>query len=235
MKPLYKEKRLRVAISISPEGELHLGHLKALAYGKALADKNNLPFHFRYDDIYASTCKSYKNFPSKNDRWSTDNPHVPKPGRAIYEWIRPPHMVNQQKEKDSRILEIIKPDKIYSLSEVKDEIRDYYEKEVPWLADLPIYFTEDLSWKFTYMVRGADWSKTGDHSYWSEMQRCILSYYNINYKEFIFPLLLTEEGEKISKSNPNHSKYFLSNIDNIEEVWEKTLKSAKIDISKENI
>lgn len=216
--------RSRVAISISPSGRIHQGHLRTIAFAKTIARRDNLQFHFRWDDIYASNCKDYKDYPQKNERWGSGNPHVPVPGRAIWEMIRPPAMTKEQLSISEPLLDIMKPDLIYTLSEIQEEARDYLEKIARWLADLPIYFTEDLIWGFSYIVRGKDWDKEGLHGYWSEMQRCLLNYYaKGRFKEYLCDLLYNN-GEKISQSSGETE--WLSDLHKIKDLWERFLDEA---------
>lgn len=228
MIPLYNTKRLRVAISISPEGHLHTGHLQTIAFGKVLAEKEGLEFHIRYDDIYATVARSAENYLSKKDKWFSGNPHVPVPGASIFEIRRPKAMIESQLNSDKKhLLSLVKPDKIYTLMEVEKEIRDYFTKDFPWLAYMPIYFTEDLAWKFTHIVRGSDWEEGGENYFWTQMHRCLLdSHKKGSYSETITELV-NIDGVKISKSNPEHAKYFLNNIDNLEKVWYDTLNKVK--------
>jgi hypothetical protein len=216
IEPLYDERRVRAAISISPDGQLHIGHLFIIICAQEISKRYNFKFHLRFDDIYAKTSKDHTQFPQKSDRWSSGNPHVPIPGRSIWEMRRPPHMIETQVKSNIVTLENlgIVFDKIYNLTDIEKEIRGYYESSpVPWLADLPIYFTEDIAWKDTLLCRGEDWKRDGEHGYWVKLQEFLLKYVKRSgYRMYYLPHILTDDGQKISKSNPDHSRYILNNM-----------------------
>lgn len=233
LKALYPHDRVRCAISISPDFLIHKGHLFILACSKALSEKHNLELHLRFDDTYASCCKSHENYPAKKDAWSSGNPHKQVPGRAIYEWYRPPAMTEQYINTVMPIIDNLKMDidRVYKATDNKQEIRSHFESNnFEWLADMPIYFTEDLVWNMSYVCRGEEWRWSGEYGYWSKMQEFLLkSIRPEGYELYYMPHIKTDKGEKISKSNPDHDKYMLNNMKSSEVklVWDELYQQAK--------
>jgi len=219
MNHLYNISRSRVAISINPQKKIHLGHLYSIIYSKAISKKFGTEFHLRFDNVYAKNSKSFDSYPSVNEKWKSGNPHVPVPGRCIWEIIRPPYMTCEQIEDNVRVLSQLgyEFDKIYKLSDVSDEIREHITNNgFEWVSDLPIYFTEDLVWKNTFICRGVDWKEDSEHGYWVKMQKFLLE--NIKktgYQIHHIPHITDKSGLKISSSNPDHNQYIIrqNNLD----------------------
>lgn len=236
IEPLYDTSRVRAAISISPDGQLHLGHLFIIVCAQEIAKKHDIECHLRFDDIYALVAKSWENYPGKNNpRWENEpiNPHVPLPGRSIWEMRRPRFMRENQVKNNVKQLESLgfEFDKIYSLTDTEQEVRMHLEdSNYCWLADMPVYFTEDLVWKNTHLCRGEDWKIDGEHGYWVMMQEFFLKTIKQHgYTLYYLPHVTTPEGEKISKSNKDHSGFMLNNMshDEVNEWIDALRKRAK--------
>lgn len=207
LNPLMKTKRVRVAISVSPDFSTHIGHFALACFGSLLADKLGWEFHLRIDDIYARNAKDWNGYPFKKKNFPADNPHKAVPGRMIHEMRRPTAMKKEMVRSCQHLDNFFNFGHVYCLSDIEDAARHYFEDtDEPWLADLPIYFTEDLIWEKTALCRGEDWSRDGEHGYWVRMQEHLLRTMR-DEKDFILTHYphVKYKGQKISKSDSKYS------------------------------